>query len=111
PGMEYTIPPSQDKSNPLEIEDIDTFMSIIKNNDQRTPIYKAIYTSFTGISPLISREICHRSSVDEKIILSNLNDETLNTIYVNFSDIIKQIKINNFTPYMYYDDINNKYID
>jgi len=69
PGLQYAMPPSQNKMNPLDITSKDPFISIIKNMDQRTTIHKAIYTSFTGVSPLISREICDMSSIDENMIL------------------------------------------
>ncbi len=111
PGIKYTMPPSQDKLNPLEIADKNIFEAIIKNKDQRTPIYKAIYTSFTGVSPLISREICYKSSIDEKLILSNLDEQMINSIYNSFADIIKTIKSNNFMPSIYYDGETGKYID
>lgn len=111
PGIEYTMPPSQNKVNPLEIGTKDAFNSIIQNKDKRTSIYKTLYMSFTGISPLLSREICYRSSVDENTILSNLDDQTMNNIYKNFVYIIDKIKTNNFTPIIYYDSRIEKYID
>ena len=57
PGLEYVMPPSQNKINPLEIDTKNDFISAIQNKDKRTSIYKAIYTSFTGISPPIKRDL------------------------------------------------------
>ncbi|MCK9267405.1 MAG: NFACT family protein [Alkaliphilus sp.] len=111
PGIKYTMPPSQNKINPLDIDTGDVFTSVIKSKDKRTPIYKALYMSFTGISPLLSREICYRSSVDENAILSNLDSQTMDSIYKNFTDIIDKIKTNNFIPIIYYDSTIEKYID
>ncbi|MBU5677350.1 NFACT family protein [Alkaliphilus sp. MSJ-5] len=111
PGLEYAMPPSQDKVNPLKIVTKDEFNSIIKSKDQRTSLYKAVYSSFTGVSPLISMEICYRSSIDENIILSNLDEEMINIIYNSFVDIINMIKTNNFNPSIYYDDTTGKYVD
>ncbi len=111
PGIEYAMPPSQNKVNPLEINTKDNFISVIQDKDKRTSIYKAIYTSFTGISPLLSREICYRSSIDENIILSNLDKQMINSIYRNFMNIINKIKANDFAPVIYYDNATEKYID
>lgn len=111
PGIEYAMPPSQNKVNPLKINTKDDFISVIQNRDKHTSIYKAIYTSFTGVSPLISREICYVSSVDENIILSNLDNKTTDDIYKNFMNIINRAKTNDFTPIIYYDSITGKYID
>ncbi len=111
PGIEYTMPPSQDKINPLEITSQDKFISIIENKDKRTSLYKAIYTSFTGISPLISREICYNSSIDSNIILSSLDEKIMNTLYQAFVNIINNVKTNDFNPTIYYDPASEKYID
>ena len=48
PGRAYFIPDTTNKKNPLDISKED-FLSII--SDCALPISKAIYTSFTGISP------------------------------------------------------------
>ncbi len=111
PGIKYVMPPSQNKVNPLEIRNRNDFISIIQDRDKRTPVYKALYTSFTGISPLLSREICYRSSVDENTILFNLDNQTMNSIYENFTSIINQVKTNNFTPAIYYNSTTEEYVD
>ena len=55
PGRTYVYPPAQEKENPLDI-DINYFM----NHVLRKPVSvtKAIYTSLTGLSPVIANEIC-----------------------------------------------------
>ena len=111
PGLQYSMPPSHDKMNPLEINSRESFISIIKGQDQRIPIYKAIYTSFNGISPLISREICYNSSIDENILLSNLDEEKINLIYNSFINLIDKIKSYDFHPSIYIDEKTGKYID
>lgn len=111
PGIEYTMPPSQNKVNPLEVTSEDNFVSIIRDRDRGDSIYKAIYMSFTGISPLVSREICYKASVDENLALSNLGNQMMGNIYRAFIDIIGKIKINSYTPTIYYDNVREKYID
>ena len=60
PGREYFIP-SQDKTNPLTTN-ADEFSSCVLSKGM--PVFKAIYSSYTGLSPIISQEICHRAGVD-----------------------------------------------
>ncbi|MFW5649050.1 MAG: Rqc2 family fibronectin-binding protein [Candidatus Alkaliphilus sp. MAG34] len=111
PGIEYAMPPSQNKINPLKIDTEDDFISTVQNKGKRISIYEAIYTSFTGISPLLSRETCYRSSVDEDLILSSLDNRTIHNICENFLYIINKIKANNFIPTIYYDNTTEKYVD
>lgn len=111
PGLQYAMPPSQEKVNPMDITSEDQFLSIINEKDKNISIFKTLYFSFTGISPLISREICYMSSIDENIILSNLDKESMSKIYKAFNFIINKININSFDPTLYYDEQAAKYID
>ncbi|ABW18963.1 Rqc2 family fibronectin-binding protein [Alkaliphilus oremlandii] len=110
PGLQYAMPPSQDKFDPQGIS-MEDFLSILKEKDQRTSLYKALYTSFHGISPLISREICFVSSIDEDILLTNLSEDNLKSIYSSFLYLMNQIKNHNFSPSVYLDEASGKYID
>lgn len=111
PGLEYSMPPTQDKINPLDIINRNDFFSVIKSKDQRDTVLKAIYTSFTGISPLISREICYRGLIDENLILANLDEEKINMLFSSFMELVNKIKSNIFNPSIYYDENKGKYID
>ena len=61
PGREYFIPATQEKADPLTIPE-HTFAELVCSKPM--PIAKALYTSLTGISPLIAEELCHRSSIE-----------------------------------------------
>ena len=56
PGREYFIPDTMHKADPLTV-DADTFTGLLK--EKPMPVSKAVYTSFTGISPVTAEEICH----------------------------------------------------
>ena len=71
PGKDYFIPSTQNKYDPLAFiaplqpdgtESRSLFISQLK--DKSIPLSKALYTTFTGISPVIAEEICFRASVD-----------------------------------------------
>ncbi len=54
PGMTYTLPPKQDKLNPLNNISKDDFINTLK--EFNGPVFKSIYSKFLGISPIISKE-------------------------------------------------------
>ena len=61
PGRDYFIPGADQKQDPL-LADEASFKALITGKAQ--PIYKALYTSYTGLSPVISQEICHAAHLD-----------------------------------------------
>ncbi|MCR5031329.1 MAG: NFACT family protein [Lachnospiraceae bacterium] len=61
PGKPYFIPETTDKSDPLTVSEED-FVSRIFG--KATPLYKAIYGSLTGISPVIAQELCYEAELD-----------------------------------------------
>ncbi len=101
PGREYFIPETTNKLNPLTI-DYPVFKSDILNKSQS--IGKAVYTSLTGISPLIANEICYRASIDSGESTSVLNEDTGLHLYRNFERVIQLVKDNQFSPHIVMDE-------
>lgn len=104
PGLEYKLPPSQDKLNPLEINQ-DIFINKFKESSQGQQVFKFFYNSFIGISPLISRELCYRENIDIKKTISSINEEELNLLYKSFSELVENLKNNNYNPTLVTRDI------
>ncbi|EPZ60216.1 fibronectin-binding A family protein [[Clostridium] sordellii ATCC 9714] len=109
PGVKYILPPSQDKLNPLDHISISEFESIVNNFDGN--IQKCIYSSFLGISPTIAKEICFRSNIDYSAPISSLSCENVFNIYSNFSNLMNNIKDNNYSPCLSIDPTIDKLID
>lgn len=109
PGLTYELPPAQDKINPLDKLSSEVFIENIKTYDG--PIFKGIYTKFLGISPIIAKEICFRSSVDPKINTFDLTDEDISRLYIEFEKLFKDISKNNFHPSIIVDRSIDKYVD
>ncbi len=99
PGRTYFIPDTTNKSNPLSITK-ENFLSIISGCS--LPTSKAIYTSFTGISPVIGEEICYRSNIDSEKPANVLENVELEAIYNTFSDMMECVKLNKFQPNIIY---------
>ena len=79
PGRPYVSPPSQDKSDPLAASQQD-FISSIDWNSGR--LDKQIVDAYTGISPLLAKEILHRAGL--------ANRETLWAAFLELMDAFKQ---------------------
>ena len=105
PGQDYNYPPSQNKLNPLKDITKDLFIETISNTNSN--LHKAIYTSFLGISPVIAKEICYRSKLDESVNISDLNNSDLDNIYNVFNRTFNQINNNIYSPCI----VINKKID
>lgn len=103
PGREYFVPETQSKLDPLKSSK-DDFISIISAKGQ--PVFKALYGSFTGLSPVISQEICYRAGVDSDKSAIALDNAEINSLWNAFDDLMNTIRTGNFSPELVY--INDK---
>ena len=94
PGMRYTLPPLQDKTNPLEI-DATSFKRIYDSFPAEKPCDKAIMSAFSGIAPSVAREIVFRatSHTDTPVKFCFYED-----IEREFFNVINTVKSENFAP-------------
>lgn len=96
PGRTYCIPATQeDKLNPLEVTEEAFMESVMK---RPTTITKAIYTSFTGISPVIAGEICYRASIDGDMPVDSLDADAKKHLFNNFVWLMEDVKNHNYCP-------------
>lgn len=110
PGLTYEMPPSQDKVNPLTVVDFEEFHQTLSQRGQ-TAVYKAIYTSFTGVSPLIAREICFRANVTEDAPILSLTPIHYQQLFESFRGLLQKVKNKSFTPTLYLDAVTGKFAD
>ncbi|MCM1184028.1 MAG: NFACT family protein [Roseburia sp.] len=101
PGREYFIPKTQEKAELLtasrqEIE------QIVKSGN--VPVYKAVYTGFTGISPCIAQELCHRAGVDADKPAGALSEEELSAVAGALFALAQDIKRGDFWPNVAYEN-------
>lgn len=95
PGRKYFIPATSEKFDPQTV-DFDTFRNTVLNKPM--PLGKAIYTTLTGISPLIANEICHRSSLDSEDATTTVNDDTGLHLFRIFERLMVDVKDGAFKP-------------
>ena len=106
PGRSYFIPQTQDKQNPLSIDMI-SFQNMLIS--KAMPVYKALYSFYTGISPMIAHEICFRANIDGDISTAVLaqtpeGSEMLQALYQAFSDIMEMVRTGSFSPVIIYEN-------
>lgn len=117
PGRTYFIPQTQEKDDPLseDLDSLETFRD--KMLTKPMPLYKALYTSFTGLSPIIAQEICYRAQVDADLPANVLAADTelgagqapafsgssLAAVHKVFTAIMAQIKARDFAPVILYE--------
>ncbi|MDD6207209.1 MAG: NFACT RNA binding domain-containing protein [Clostridiales bacterium] len=97
PGRDYFIPETQHKENPLTITQ-EQFLSVITS--KAASIGKAIYTSLTGISPLMANEICCRASIESDRAVSSLTEAELLHLSHNFERFVEDILSHSYQPVM-----------
>lgn len=96
PGRTYVLPATQeDRLNPLEVTE-DAFMESVMAKP--ATVTKAIYTSFTGISPVDASEICHRASIDGDVPTDALSADEKKHLFHNFIWLTDDVKNHNYCP-------------
>lgn len=96
PGRTYVLPATQeDRLNPLEVTE-EAFMESVMTKP--VTITKAIYTSFTGISPVVASEICYRASIDGDMPTDALSADEKKHLFHNFLWLTDDVKSHNYCP-------------
>lgn len=96
PGREYFIPTTQGKkTNPLDASK-ETIFELIK--DKPLTISKALYTTFTGISPLIANEIAYRAGFDGDAAVTSLTEAELLHLANHFVWFMDDISEHKYIP-------------
>lgn len=101
PGRDYFIPETQNKLNPLTVTKENFCLFTF---EKAIPVFKALYSSFTGISPVISQEICYRAGVDADRPASTLEKADKEHIFQEFHALMEQVKSGSFTPNIVYEN-------
>ena len=95
PGRTYFIPAQQDKMNPLK-ENGAHFMEHALQKPCSTS--KAIYTSYTGISPLAANEFCYRANLDGDAPCASLTESEQQKLTEVFLAAMSDIREGRFYP-------------
>lgn len=105
PGRDYFIPQTQDKKDPIELMETASPESLFIEtvSAKAMPCYKAVYTSLTGLSPIVAQEICYRASIDSDLPVQALESDQKKALYHSFAEVMELVKNSQFTPAIYYE--------
>ena len=85
PGLFYSYPDTPVKQNPITLSE-EELRNVLRSVPDGIPLDKWLLDTFTGISPLIAREVAFRAGEDR------------NALESHFLRLISDIKGNHFTP-------------
>lgn len=95
PGRMYFIPETQEKYNPLETSEEEFFNKVFSKPQN---LAKSIYTTYTGISPVIASELCHRAGLEGERPTAAVTSEEGLHLYHHFDWLMEDIREGRFSP-------------
>ncbi len=99
PGMLYRLPPKQEKTGFFEVSD-NELQEIFKSSKDEKPADKWLLDSFSGLSPLIAREMVFRSTGDCSVCMSDINDSMKNALILEVLKLRRKVETGDFEPTM-----------
>lgn len=105
PGRDYFIPTQEGKTNPLDSSE-DTFKSVVLKRSES--VFKALMSSYIGISPTIANEICFRAGIDSDASCASLFDEHKEKLWASFTGLMDDIRNDNYSYNIIVDAANGK---
>ncbi|MBE5921488.1 MAG: fibronectin/fibrinogen-binding protein [Lachnospiraceae bacterium] len=102
PGRPYFVANTMQKENPLTVstDDFSVFCETVYTKPVK--LAKAIYMSYTGISPVMAEEICYRSGIDGGHPANALGDSYKLHLFKTFCYFMEDITEERFAPVIYY---------
>ncbi len=101
PGREYFIPETTHKLNPLTTTKEDFYVHVYGQN---TECFKAIYTTYVGLSPFMANEICFRAGGNCDLSIAALSDTDKENLYRSFETMFSDVKQGNYAPRILYEN-------
>lgn len=99
PGKPYFMVQTQDKLDALTT-DFDTFRQILSSRPQ--PAFKALYGSFTGISPILAQELCFESGIDGEQPTAAMGEADYLSLFDAFTRMVNAVREEQFSPNIAY---------
>ena len=99
PGRTWFLPDQLKKADPLSADQASFSAALLSAGS--IPLDKAVYTSFSGISPVIAAEMVTGSGLDPRQNCAGLTQEELTRLYRTFAFYMEEIRSGHFSPQMY----------
>ena len=89
PGLIYDLPPQQDKLS-IESEDTDAILDKVLNFREKS-LSSALMNTIQGISPIVAREIAHKTAFDD-LQVSHLSNELIDNLKAVLDEFRRNLK-------------------
>lgn len=99
PGRPYFVAQTQDKLDALTAE-YSGFKAALAAKPQ--PTFKALYGSFSGISPILAQELCHEAGIDGEQPTAALTERDNQALFEALSRMSAAVREERFTPNIAY---------
>lgn len=103
PGRDYFLPDTKHKKDPLYLEK-EEFLACITEPTENMPVTKALYTKFTGISPLLAAQVAARALMNDNADLASLSLAEREALWREFANTLLLVKKEEFSPAIYYEN-------
>lgn len=100
PGKPYFVADTMHKQDPLTVTE-DAFVRTMQAAPM--PVFKAVYTSYTGISPSIAQELCFRAGMDGEQPTAAFSGDELHRLYAEWKKMADAIGAGDFAPCIAYE--------
>ena len=94
PGRPYFIPQTQEKLDPLTV----SFEEFLTLQEKPMELSKALYTTFTGLSPQTANELCHRAGLAPELPAAEFDQDFMRHLFRVFTELTDDIKNGEFAP-------------
>ncbi|MBO6137762.1 MAG: NFACT family protein [Lachnospiraceae bacterium] len=101
PGRDYFVPNTGDKRELYELDSCEDFVKIAGTG--ASDISKAIYSKFTGISPVMAAELCNRAGIDADSHTAALDGEEWNRLWSELCKLKDTLTEGDFKPNIVYE--------
>ncbi|MCM1112683.1 MAG: NFACT family protein [Muribaculum sp.] len=99
PGKPYFVVETQDKQNLLDT-DYDAFRQTV--SAKPCPLFKALYGSFTGVSPILAQELCFRAGLDGDASVAACSEADFRALYQSAEELKRIVCEEAFSPCIAY---------
>ncbi len=103
PGRSYFIAVTQEKCDPLATSEEEFRAAVFP---KPMPLAKALYNSYTGISPVIAEELCHRAGLESAQSANSIGELEQLHLYRQFELLMEDVREQRFQPAIIYDHGN-----
>ncbi len=101
PQRDYFIPQQENRLDLLKTSEEDTVSCIL---NKPTDLAKAVYTTFTGISPVFANELCFAAGLDANRPAAALTEDDAKALWKELCSLRNHILNRDWSPRLYLDE-------